>query len=589
MGYLVGEFDPATDKMPEQADDVVVSKITVDWDHKPQVCYFSPGSYVRGFAYPSANGRDLLTKVAGSMRRMCRKQPSIDFDLLAELMAFVARFLKTLPPIDWLADGDFYDWLENSHYNQERKIELTEKFESKGYVLFATNDDLPERERRAHYSRKSLPRLKCFIKRESYDKCKNPRGIYARGDEAKVYFGPFVKQCEKILFAEPFFVKGIPVDEWAGLMVDRLMNLGATYEEGDYSSMESSFVTAILKALDCAFYKHMASTNSHFSTIAKVFCDMLCGDNDCDFGNYIFTVRGRKMSGEMNTSQSNAFATLMLAQFFHFKNGGNFMELPMLVEGDDSLASKIRALVSEASDYAKLGFTYEALLSDNLGKLGFCGVVCVPEDKQNTTDPLKVVLRLGWLDVRYSGARVGKKFALLKMKLLSWAHCYPSCPIVWELCRAGLAQLKHVDERAIVKQQGWWEKEKMSTWKTGGPVFHEPTERTRLLVEEKFGVLRVEQLAIEQYFREEYRVDQPIDDLVLTNALERCKPHLRRISELYVTDLPDHFQGPPQRTYARRVVTNFLLKNGTSLVRNRVLARPEYFGISERCFAKDYI
>jgi len=465
-------------------------------------------------------------------------------------------------------------------------LELREEWNTVGYVLAVENEVITSK---SGMQSSKLADLKCFVKSEFYDKYKNPRGIFARGDLAKCVFGPFVKQCEKVLFAEPFFVKGIPVNEWAGLMVERLMVDGATYEEGDYSSMESSFIVALLDALDCAFYKHMASTNSHFHDIARMFCNMLRGNNVCNFGNLTVEMKGRKMSGEMNTSQSNAFATLMLAQFFHFKRGGGFMSLPMLVEGDDSLASKILALVSDPKEYAKLGFTYEALLSDNIGKLGFCGVKCVPTIQQNTTDPLKVLLNVGWLDAKYSGARWGKTMSLLKMKFLSWGHCYPSCPIVFELCRSGLQILKHIDVRAVKSASGWWETQKQSTWDPKGPAFVEPAMATRLLMEEENGVTVGEQLELERYFREEYDPSRPIDHIVLTNILDKQRPHLREVAESFVTDNLEAYERPLRRSSALRTVAKFLLTQGNKLVKSRVNRNRHQFGLSAECLAHKYV
>jgi hypothetical protein len=107
-----------------------------------------------------------------------------------------------LPDEDVTSFAAFLRWLENTHYSGPRKKQLIQ-------IRMQLSDN-PTHEELVKFAA-----LKCFIKPEGYGCYKPPRGIMSRTDWAKVWVGPLIKCCEKIIYALPEFIKHIKCNERA--------------------------------------------------------------------------------------------------------------------------------------------------------------------------------------------------------------------------------------------------------------------------------------------------------------------------------------------------------------------------------------
>jgi len=194
------------------------------------------------------------------------------------------------------------------------------------------------------------------------------------------------------------------------------------------------------------------------------------------------------MSGDMCTSLGNGFTNLMILKFLAFKKGA---QIRLLVEGDDGLFAT-NAQFSPA-DFAQLGFKVKLKASRDPCTSSFCGLI-FSESGQIVRDPLKFFAGFGWTgSFLNAGAKV--MWQLLRAKALSAAYETPQCPIVGVMAREALRRTVGVQARFV--RDGYHEE--VAEFEV--PEFA-PTNSTRQLFAEKFGVTIAVQLVAEQAIRE---------------------------------------------------------------------------------------
>jgi len=175
--------------------------------------------------------------------------------------------------------------------------------------------------------------VKCFMKDEYYPEYKHGRGIFSRQDEFKVRWGPLVSAVEAKLFKTEGFVKYVPVKDRPDYIEEHLFPgpVAAT----DFSSMEASFTPKVME-LSKVLFKHMFK---FLGELPHKLYGRLSEMNKCIFKWFTLFIEATRMSGEMDTSCSNGFATKMLIEFSAFKL--KLGEIKESVEGDDSLFNTI--------------------------------------------------------------------------------------------------------------------------------------------------------------------------------------------------------------------------------------------------------
>jgi len=489
-GYRYGEVK--LPKLPEIKTGTVFTlrPDIIDIANRP-VVQVSLGCHVEGAALPHCDPRDPDTTIAGVRKRAAFKPPKAEPALLEELRQFTRRYVrKHYSPISPDADTSVETWLSKTNYPEWRKEELRRKWSvvqnirdrSKGYF-----------------------RVKSFMKDEVYPEYKHARGINSRSDEFKCAVGPIFKLMEEIVYADPSFIKHVPVKDRPNYIMERLYFPGAKYSATDYTAFESLFVKELMEACEFELYSYLTQKLPDGDDFMDLIRTVLTGINDCLFKTFRVRIPAARMSGEMNTSLGNGFSNLMFMLFLCEKNGCT--NVKGVVEGDDGFFSCVGKFPTSA-DFSRLGLVIKMEIHEKINTASFCGIIFDPDERINLTDPVGELLTFGYTTTKYAKCKDSKLRLLLRCKSLSLAHQYPGCPIVAELAEYGLRMTNDVraaDVAKFIKTSGSlnnWEREQMLLLKDCKNIpFRDPGINTRLLCEEKFGVSVEYQIAIEKYIR----------------------------------------------------------------------------------------
>lgn len=416
---------------------------------------------VPGYAPISLDSNDPETVECGFKQRLLRDLPEPDIGILQEFKAFVTAFVAKIPVV---APMTFEEWLESTNYDGTRKAQLTK-----------AHDSL----RGGRPTKKQCSHIDTFVKTEAYPEYKHARMINSRCDVFKAFSGRYFKAIENEVYKLPEFIKHVPVPERPS-KIRALKQNNRRYFQTDFTAFESHFCLEFMNCCESILYTHCLSG----STDGRFISSVISGINNMRTRTGIKArVRARRMSGDMCTSLGNGFSNLMLAKFIAFKKNGN---IEGFVEGDDGLFSCDFELT--ADDYKSLGFTIKIDEIDDPCKGSFCGMI-FSESGQIIRDPRRFFASFGWThSCIHGGDNVMAE--LLKAKSLSACHETPSCPVVGALARYGLNISAHAKPRFV--QDGYHE----YVYDVEVPEF-EPTNETRLLFEEIFGVSVENQIYIE--------------------------------------------------------------------------------------------
>lgn len=455
----------------------------------------SLGPIVRSVCMPHADPKYSAGKLLGMAKRVCRETPRPDRRLLRKLRGFVRSWLrKNLVPLEPTEDLSFEHWLPQTNYSEARKAELQKCYVEAEGIL-----------------KKEYLKVKAFVKDEFYPEWKHVRAIMARTDYYKCFAGPIFKAIEKKLFKLPHFVKYVEVSERPAYIMDRLFAAGGEYVATDYTAYESHFTRELMECCEFELYRYMLSL--HTDSIGKnSILRVLLGMNQVEFKDCFFKFLASRMSGEMNTSLGNGFSNLMFMLFLCDQKG---CEAVGVVEGDDGLF-RVSGRCPVESDFAAIGLTIKMDRHRELNKAAFCKIIFDPIERTPVTNPLEVMTKFGWSKMNDVGMRHSRKALLLRAKAMSFLAQFPGCPVVQELCLYTLrctpnvsnAKLEHfvLNSRSL----DLYEKDKLLY---GIRVPMTPRSvglRTRLLVEEVYGVRIGDQHIIEAYLSSLTKI-QPLD------------------------------------------------------------------------------
>lgn len=445
---------------------------------------------VRGVARPHPTLDDDLTALGGVRHRMGMLTPKINPVTLSKFALFVKKFLRdNFTPLPSDTDLSPEPWLQTTNYSESRKRDLLDLY----------------------YKRVLEPRdliLKGFMKDEAYDEFKQPRGIYSRSDRYKVEVGPVFKQIEKVVFSLPYFIKKIPVAERPNYIMDKVYREGWSYGISDYSSFEAGFKSEFMDICEMELYRYMTSELMTQEKFDSLIGNVLLGENKVAFRNFVASIMGRRMSGEMCTSLGNGFSNLMMLMFMWNEHFGNTEDFSCVVEGDDGLVAIPSASGFDMHIAAELGFIVKFEVVDAIEKASFCGILFDSVDRVNITNPLRVIADMGWGNRKYVHARQGLLMALMRSKALSYVDQYGACPIIGSAARAMLRVSRSYSIQPylqrILNSSDEYHRERL-IYSLGrervlkSAVFEVPW-RTRLLVQELYGITPEMQIHIESVF-----------------------------------------------------------------------------------------
>lgn len=396
----------------------------------------SLGMHFEGVCLPTVDTRDPDTLRDGVCFRMGKTLPDRRGDFLSEINLTTRTWLKdNFTPLAIDSDYSFETWLAGTNYDLTRKKELTEIHENIICPLERKGKNLK------HFI------VKLFAKAESYVDFKHARGIYARDDIAKVYFGPWFKLIENELYKDPTFIKHVPTSERGDYIYNRLFQEGNVYVQTDYSSYEAHFDADLMSNCEFLLYQHALEKIPGSEMPLAIMREVLMGKNRI-FNKYIdVLVKASRMSGEMNTSLGNGFSNYMLMY-----NQCRRLRLPCIgvVEGDDGLFTFPINSKPATADFDSCGCLIKLEVFDKISHASFCGLLFDEEDRQIVADVRKIMASLSWSSKQYVSASKSTHLALLRCKAMSMLVQYPSCPIVASMSRAIIRLTKHISIKKVI-------------------------------------------------------------------------------------------------------------------------------------------
>lgn len=435
-----------------------------------------------GATPPRADPSHASSYAGGVLKRIGPDTGQINRKMKRLFRKFVRKWLrKNLVP---LTDSDvptFDQWLEETPYSRGRKNELKEVWMK--YLKKPKKSD--------------LKKVKSFVKDEPNTDYKYPRTINSRVDVAKCQFGPICSAASKAVFANPNFIKTIPVSERAKAIKEKIYVHGEECDSTDYTSYEAHFTAERMRLTTGELFKWLFSTcSAAIKSIAKLMMEVLTSPSNFSAKFVSFVMGAVRCSGEMDTSLSNGFANAMTIEFLAdlYNNKAHFY-----VEGDDGI---IRWVVKDRRPpdqaYKDLGLTIKIVSSTELSELSFCGQVYDMDDLVVITDVKEQLARFGWTNSRYVQASYNTRMQLLKAKGYAMVYQYNGCPILSKLGRRILQLTSQTTIRKrIVEQWDPHKRELLVQAMTSLPEEIEPKPATRLLVERLYGIPVWQQYQIE--------------------------------------------------------------------------------------------
>lgn len=457
----------------------------------------SLGVHLKGVACPHPDLTDTQTTLEGALYRFCPKIPGYGkkWDRV-RFRNFVQRFCeRKLTPLSLDCDRSVPTWLQKTPYTLKRKAELQRK-----------NDNIIDKFAVAYQ------RCKSFVKDEFYPEYKHARAINSRSDEFKTLVGPIMQLISDEVFKLPYFIKKIPV-------ADRPEELMKLYREGgwvlinDFSSFEAHFTREVMQDTSFVLYDYMTKNLPEHDEFMLLMDTVIGGINHIEFKNILLDVEAKRMSGEMDTSLANGFSNLMFLLFICEEVMG-LENVDTRIEGDDSLTAGF-GVPPDNQIFKDFGLRSKVETCYELNTASFCGMIFDVDERKNVTDPREVLSTFGWTSFKYIRSRDSLKKSLVRCKALSLAYQYPSCPILSVFAQRMLYLTKSHNVKGFIEKQGTnflnlykldILKQAVDSFdkmrdKSGNWVFSEPGPKTRLLVENMYGIKVTDQLAIEDYIR----------------------------------------------------------------------------------------
>lgn len=460
----------------------------------------SLGPYILGVTMPQPDLRDPDTALGGVFKRMAAKLPTPNPLILLQLQEFIERELEKLfTPISPTEDLSFETWINSRPYPDWRKKEL-----------IRTRERIPD-----GVIKKSYMYVNAFVKDEPYPEFKNARGIYARSDYFKVLFGPLIARIEEDFYNHPAFIKHIPVKDRPAYILNRMEQVGLKPKGTDYTSFESTFVPEVMEATDMVlfkfFYKHFI--HQYWQSMGEKLMD----ENEIFFAWFKFMIRAKRMSGEMATSLFNGSANYFVGRFTT-EVLCNYGDVTSIVEGDDCLFQSTSGKLPAKEDFAKVGMNIKITDSNEVNTASFCGLIFDKEDKANIADPYKILSEFAWTSGKYKDCKTGKLLTLLRAKGLSFAYQYPGSPVIQSMAHYALRMTKSYDVKSFMQHDRVIDDYKrvqilkaIDYIKDNGVPYVVVGMRSRILMEEQFGMTVDQQLYVEKYFDNKNDLNPIID------------------------------------------------------------------------------
>lgn len=490
----------------------------------------SLGCHLVGAAEPVPDTSHGPSQCEANIKRVSAAMPPINRAKLRRLKRFVVRTCqqefagKQFSPEE---NFDFDEWIKQAPYTQERKRVLIDT-KAESYSSYC----------------KKMYNVKSHTKNESYPSYKAFRLICSRSDEYKCEVGPFFQKLGDIVFQNEHFIKKTPVEERPQALLDMFKDKVHTFFT-DYSSFEATFVRELM-VIERGIYAWFLEFSPHKDRLMKLFDQGIFSTNHIVLTDWAFSVLMKRMSGEMNTSVGNGLMNMFMTFFILEESGA--AEYDGKFEGDDGATWYLarnhgHSKPPTEQDYLDIGAKIKIIVPDEPTLESFCGLIFDPDVLDNVTEPLSSLMSFGYTTDQYINASDDKLSALLKSKALSMLYSYPGSPIHKSLALYGLRVTKHIDDDYMKKvcsktYMNAYEREELSLNERRKDRYDEMLakpihNKTRLIVERKFGVSVEMQKYIENYL-DGLETLQPLNiPMALDHIHQDCLDYYERYGQKY--------------------------------------------------------
>lgn len=400
--------------------------------------------------------KDAFNQCASVIYRSGCQMPCGNDAALSDFLEYSKRLIEVVfTPVEKGTIKDPLEWLAQSSYSGARKKNLEQAFKRQRWFL----------------SRENAFDCKSFIKDECYPidwsftdgssatvkelGAKWPRCIMSFDDDLKAVVGPLFHAIDKATFKSKYFVKGVAPREWPKMMLDLFGT--ASVVETDFSSFEAHHEGLRVEVVR-HWVMHMLRSSDVSRSTLKMVSKMMLGMHHIKMKNMTATFPQRLMSGASWTSSANGVLNLCIMSYLCQKSKHPDHNISQLV---DSMVTEFKGFVEGDDGICQTDGIDEKLI-ESLGlrlkfdphahfwQSGFCGVVCSPDTMNIMTDPMKAILSLPILPIKYEQATDQKRKALLRAKALSLLYNYGSCPILSVLCHKILDLTRGMDVSKVI-------------------------------------------------------------------------------------------------------------------------------------------
>jgi hypothetical protein len=412
---------------------------------------------------------------------------------------------KMYEPIPYNADISVSSWLPGTNYTQLQQVNFTEMWKT-------VSVQFPDY--KVNYTKwKKYFKIHPFVKKEEFEQKKEARGIYAREDVSKLYFGPFAKLMEKqVYYANKpgvnYLIKFAKSIKDRTVMQYMKENFSASENliQTDFSSFEGSFDPIFMKACEVQLYKFMLK---NYPNVSETFC-RLAGTNYLSGKFFSAQIEGCRMSGDMITSLSNGFSNMMIHLFLAACHNQKLEA--GIVEGDDGVFSYAGKHAPVEDQYAQLGFIIKIENKKDYMDTSFCSVIYDQVGGTKLYSPTEFLTRFNWSHhPTASSSRIIVKDRLLCMKALSYLAEFPNAPVVGPISYEALNRISNwglnetVIEKILNTDKGmkyWLSRENLSIIKLLHTKLVKPrvSRESRQLCELRYGMTVEQQLYAEEHF-----------------------------------------------------------------------------------------
>jgi hypothetical protein len=467
----------------------------------------SLGCHFVGAALFRADPNDVATQMAGCQGRVGRLMPQPIRKVMKEFREFVSIAVKRLPRLPPDTDVSFETWIESSLYSISRKQSLIKlNSEHPGPVLTKEME-------------KGVFDCKTFVKDEGYMKAAFARLINSRSDLYKCKVGPWMRQVSKVLFKDDNYIKYVPVNDRPKYLMDFLIT-HCMIGSSDFAGFEAGFSNVLVYSTELQLYDRVLGLIPGYHQVRWYIINVQCGKFRMQLKLLIIEILGRRMSGEVNTSEGNGFTNDMIIAFSYHKAG---IKQKHVVEGDDGLVIATRLIDGTVPEALGMEMTFEE--SQSISEASFCGNVFDEVEQRMITNPIKILLNIGWTKKTRVNASPRLLKCLLKAKAYSFSYQYPGCPIIQSMCRwifRGTVGIR-LNRDSLISYYGWYDFQRLFPrdflkFDQSLPPLLEVGNRSRTLMNDQFGICPEIQYYVEKYFDESNHI-HPIDLPVLYNHI----------------------------------------------------------------------